>query len=122
MSENINTVNELLNAFTFEGEMQNIRRIDDGHINNTFVFEFNDNGKINRYLVQELNTSVFTKPVELMDNIVGVTHYLREKIIEIGGDPDRECLFAYKAKDGKTFYIDSENRFWRCFNYIHGAH
>lgn len=122
MSENINTVNELLDAFTFEGEMQNIRRIDDGHINNTFVFEFNDNGKINRYLVQELNTSIFTKPVELMDNIVGVTHYLREKVIKTGGDPDRECLFAYKAKDGKTFYIDSENRFWRCFNYIYGAH
>lgn len=122
MSEKISTANELLAAFTFEGELANIKQLHDGHINDTYVFDFNDNGKTRRYLVQVLNTSIFKQPDLLMNNVVGVCNHLRKAVIANGGDPERECLTVYPAKDGKPYYIDSEGKFWRCYNFIFDAH
>ena len=122
MSEKINTANELLAAFTFEGELENINQLHDGHINDTYVFDFNDNGKSHRYLVQVLNTGIFKQPNALMENVVGVTNHLRKAVIANGGDPERECLTVYPAKDGKPYYIDTDGKFWRCYNFISDAH
>ena len=103
MSDKVANLNELLNAFNFEGKLANINRINDGHINDTYVFDFTDNKKNHKkYLVQELNVNVFRKPVDLMNNIIGGTHHLKEKVTECGVDPERECLYLYPAKDGKT--------------------
>ncbi len=115
-------VTELVNAFNFDGELKNTVQLIEGHINNTFRFDFEQNGKINKYLVQELNTYVFKKPVELMENVVGVTAYLRNIVIENGGDPERECLNVIPAKDKKSYFIDSDGRFWRCYNFVDNAH
>ena len=112
MNKEINK-NELISAFDL-GELKSVNRIDMGHINETFVFE-TEKGK---FLVQQLNTTVFKKPVELMENVVEVTRFLAEKVKKKGGDVSRECLKVFPAKDGKNYYIDSENRFWRCFNFV----
>lgn len=122
MSENISTVNELVSAFTFDGVLENINQLREGHINDTYVFDFDDNGKKNKYLVQVLNTYVFKQPEALMENVVGVTNHIRKAVIANGGNPERESLTVYPAKDGKPYYIDSEGRFWRCYNFITGAH
>ncbi len=121
--ENLNfNIEEILNAFDFGGRFKSCRVIGDGHINDTFAFTFDVNGEEKNYLVQELNTNVFRKPVELMNNVVGVTRHLYNKVLSRGGDTGRECLFIINARDGKPFYIDSGNRFWRCFNYVNDAH
>ena len=57
-------------------------------------------------ILQRMNKEVFTNPVELMENVIGVTSYLRKKIIENGGDPDRETLNVIPAVDGKPYFID----------------
>lgn len=116
-------VKELLEAYDFKGNLENISKISEGHINDTFVFEFKDtSGNITKYLVQELNTNVFKKPAELMENVVGVTEHIRKKISECGGDPDRESLLVYRAKDGKPFHITQNGKFWRFYNYIANSH
>ncbi len=116
-------VTELLNAFDFDGRFENSSQLRDGHINNTYVFDFREEGgKLNKYLVQELNTYVFKQPEALMENVMGVTKYMREYVEKNGGDTERECLYVIPAKSGKPYYIDSENRFWRCYNFITDAH
>ncbi len=123
MAEQVTNVNELLNAFVFEGELSGVRCIEDGHINSTFVFEFrNADGKTNGYLIQKLNTNVFKEPVGLMNNMLGVTEFLGKKVKESGGDVDRECLKVFNAKDGKPYYIDSEGSFWRCLNFVYDTY
>ena len=59
-------------------------------------------------ILQRMNRGIFTKPVELMENIVGVTSYLRKRIIENGGDPERETLNIIPAKDGKPYFVRFE--------------
>lgn len=123
MSEKINNVEELLNAFQFKGELSEIKQLDDGHINDTYYFEFvEENGHKCRYLVQVLNTFVFKDPDALMKNVVGVTNYLHDMIIKNGGDPERESLYVYPTKDNKSYYIDKNGKCWRCYNFIYDAH
>lgn len=116
-------ITELLNAFEFKGEFAGDNQLHDGHINNTYVFDFREeSGKTNKYLVQQLNTYVFRQPEALMENVMGVTNYMREYVEKNGGDVDRECLHVIPAKSGKPYYIDVENRFWRCYNFITDTH
>ena len=50
-----------------------------------------------------------------------VTTFLRKKIIENGGDPERETLNVIPAKDGKPYYVDSKGEYWRSYVYITDA-
>ena len=84
------------------------------------TFEIGDMGTMSAIL-QRMNREIFTKPVELMENVVGVTSYLREKIIERGGDPERETLNVIPAKDGKAYFVDSKGEYWRSYKFITDA-
>lgn len=116
-------VKELLNAFAFDGKFAKLLQLYDGHINNTYKFEFcGADGTINEYLVQEINTYVFKDYEGLMKNVMGVTDFMKKKIIANGGDPKRECLTVIGAVDGKPYYIDENGRCWRCYNFVGNAH
>ena len=114
---------EIIKNFNIDGEYIGYYLSNDGHINNTFVLEFDDGlGKIKSYLLQLINTNVFKNPDELMENIVGVTEHLRKIVVDNGGDPERECLNVYFTSDGKPYYSDADGNCWRCYNFITGAH
>ncbi len=118
MDNSIKILDELLEAYGFENKPVSVNRITDGHINSTFALDFGEK----KYLFQQLNTNVFRRPVELMNNIVGISDFLRKKIKKRGGDPDRECLTVLPSKSGLPYYISKSGEFWRSFIFITGAH
>ena len=77
--------------------------------------------KVYHYVLQTVNTAVFTHPKELIRNISSVTDFLREKIKQSGGDASRETLCLIPTHDGELYYIDPDGKFWRMYNYIEGA-
>ena len=86
---------QIIDEFGFEGEYIGYRVSNDGHINNTFVLDFkNADGSSTSYLVQLINTNVFKNPDELMENIVGVTGYLRNIVLHKG----RQALFQNRER------------------------
>lgn len=93
-----------------------------GHINDTFLLicENEANEKV-RYILQRMNKNIFTEPVKLMENVVGVTSYLSKIIIENGGNPNRETLNVIPSKDGKTYYVDSTGEYWRGYTFVEDA-
>ncbi len=115
-------VREAIANFNFTGRLKDRRPFGSGHINDTYLltFEIGDMGDMSAIL-QRMNREIFTQPVELMENIVGVTSYLREKIIENGGDPERETPNIIPAKDGKAYYVDSKGEYWRSYKFITDA-
>lgn len=115
-------VREAIANFNYTGRLKDRRPFGSGHINDTYLltFEIGDMGDMSAIL-QRMNREIFTKPVELMENIVGVTSYLREKILENGGDPERETLNIIPAKDGKAYYVDSKGEYWRSYKFITDA-
>ena len=92
---------EAIESFQLDGEVIHIGRHGSGHINDTFLLKLRKNdGAEARVILQRMNKSIFTKPVELMENVMGVTSFLRERIIENGGDPERETLNIITTEDG----------------------
>lgn len=113
---------ELAKQFQLTGEVTEVRPFGNGHINDTFMIKTcDDNGTEGRVVLQRVNQYVFKKPIEVMENVMGVTAFLRDKIIANGGDPLRETLNVIPAKDGKPYYIDAEGECWRCYYFIEDA-
>ena len=74
-----------------------------------------------KVILQRMNKNIFTKPIELMENILNVTSYLRKKIIENGGNPDRETLNVIRTVDNMPYFVDSEGEYWRSYKFITDA-
>lgn len=108
---------ELSDNMCFEGDFVRAEPYGSGHINDTFAVYF-ENGPFRRYLLQRINHNIFKKPDELMKNIESVTLFLKEKIIERGGDYLRETLNLIPAKGGGSFYRDSDGNYWRCYHFV----
>lgn len=56
-----------------------------------------------------------------MNNIDCVTHFLRKKIREDGGDPERETLRFLRDENGKNYIVNDDGSFWRISVYIDGT-
>lgn len=114
--------NEVTSNFQYEGALVDERPYGSGHINDTFLMTF-EIAKMGhrKVILQRMNKDVFSNPVELMENITGVTSYLRERIIEHGGDPERETLNVIPTVDGKPYYLDSRGDYWRSYKFITDA-
>lgn len=110
-----NEVIEAFNSFGRDGDIISITQVTTGLVNATYLVG-TETGK--KYMLQKINTYAFKNPDELMENIVGVTKYLREKIKEAGGDWTRETLTFIRNKSGQYYYFDSKNDAWRLYKYI----
>lgn len=113
---------EAIANFQYEGVLIDERPYGSGHINDTFLltFEIAEMGCI-KVILQRMNKDVFAKPIELMENIIGVTSHLRKKIVENGGDPERETLNVIPAVNGMPYYVDSLGDYWRSYKFITDA-
>lgn len=113
---------EAIAHFQYEGVLASEGPYGSGHINDTFLLTFDVEGEGKRNIIlQRMNNEVFSDPVGLMENIVGVTSYLRKKIIDDGGDPDRETLNVIPTVDGKDYYVDEAGDYWRSYKFITDA-
>lgn len=110
-------IDEAIAGFAVSGRLIEKAPYGNGHINDTFLLIYRSDEGTKRYILQRMNREIFHHPDELMENITGVTAYLREKILESGGDPDRETLNFIKTRYGENFFIDSNSNCWRmcCF-------
>ena len=115
-------IDEAIGQFRYERVLIDERPYGSGHINDTYLltFEIAEMGTI-KVILQRMNKNIFTKPIELMENILNVTSYLRKKIIENGGDPDRETLNVIRTVDDMPYFVDSEGEYWRSYKFITDA-
>ena len=112
-------LDEVLNAYNFPATLLGAVRYGQGHINDTFCIICQpQEGDAVRYILQGLSLAAFPHPDELMENFIGITSYLRDKIIAAGGDPLRETLSLVKTKDGKDYYTDANGKVWRLTPFI----
>ena len=109
---------EIADRFQLDGRAVSAESHGDGHINDTFLVKTQTGEKY--YILQRINTSVFKNAEALMDNIILVTDFLREKISKAGGDSQRETMNVVLTRDGKTLYRNEEGC-WRVYMFIDGT-
>ena len=104
---------EILSHFDFDVQTA---PYGNGLINETYIIESDPS-----YILQRINTNVFRNPENLMENILNVTKFLREKIVADGGNPDRETLTLILTNDGKSYYKADENAYFRIYKFIENS-
>ena len=113
-----NEIKIAFDAFERGGSIVSVSQITAGLINATYLVETD---KKEKYILQKINTFVFKNPDELMENIVGVTKHITEKIKEIGGDYKRENLNFLPCNGGEYYFRDENNGAWRMYIYVDDA-
>lgn len=115
-------IHEAFAAYDFGGQVVGAVRYGQGHINDTLcAYVQTPDGKALRYILQRVNTRIFKNPEGLMKNIVGVTDFLRDIIVQNNGDAQRETMTVLRTKNGKTFFTDSDNGVWRVYPFVEGT-
>lgn len=101
----------VLEQFGISGEP---KQFGDGHINTTYRIG-------NSYVVQKLNTNVFTNPAGVMDNACKVTEYIKNKLISMGEDPSRQTIEFLRTKNGESM-CEEEDGVYRAYKFIDNAY
>ncbi len=104
---------EAAGHFDMEGEIAEYCPFGSGHINDTYRLTYRTPQGERRSILQRMNRQVFQKPEELMENLMGVTSWLKKKIREQGGDPQRETINLVMGRDGKPYWVDASGDYWR---------
>lgn len=105
---------EILSRFSLDLP---VKPFGNGHINSTFRV-----GEPPQYILQKINTNVFTDPDGLMENVTAVTEHLRKKIAAEGGDPDRETLTFLPTATGAYYYRTENGECWRVYRFVGDSH
>ena len=106
---------DALKYFSVGGDLVDFTPHGSGLINTTYFASYNTNGVRRNYILQAINTEIFTNPTELMQNIWSVTEYLnkkcagKEKTLRIIPTADGEGDLFYKAPDGIC---------WRLYDFV----
>lgn len=114
----------VLPSFDLYGQVVSVERYGCGHINDTFLVVTRKPGAVkeHRYILQRLSPVAFHEPEKVMENIAGVTAFLKDRIRERGGDPDRETLIIIPARDGRDYILDQEHGgCWRMYLFIENS-
>ena len=104
----------IASLFSLEGEIESIKPLGEGFINDTFVVK--TAGEAPNYILQRKNHIVFPDVPAMMENIKAVTEHIKAKV----ADPMRETLTVVPAKDGKL-YVEVEGNFWAVCLFINGT-
>ena len=109
---------QIAEQFMIPGVIEDIRSYGNGHINDTYLVTMEDG---THYILQRMNTDIFSSPDELMENVCNVTSYLKKKIIANGGDPMRETISVIQTKEDKPYLSLSGGQYYRMYTFIEDA-
>ena len=113
-------IKKILENYKIPGSLKSIKEYNVGNINKTYIIEYDNEGKTEKYLVQKINTLVFNNPYLLMDNIEKVTNYLKNKMIEYDDKEHKVINIIKTTKDESLCKITDDKNvcYFRIYNFI----
>ena len=108
-------MNEILAAWQWNGSVSEPIPYGEGHINQTYAITVMSEPGAKRYILQKINTDTFKDPEGLMENICGVTEFLRERAKQRGADPARATLHVVPTKEEQPYYQAADGSCWRVY-------
>lgn len=111
-------MNDILTAWKWNGSVSEPVPYGEGHINQTYAITVTSGQGAKRYILQKINTDTFKDPAGLMENICGVTDFLREKAKQRGADPARATLHVVPTKEEKPYYQAADGSCWRIYEFV----
>ena len=120
-------VTELFREFNLTGKVTDIDMWTGGHINQTFLVKFRTEIDERRYVLQRVNSRVFPRLPELMDNAIRVAEHSVYRLLNDPAttkkDIERGALRFLLTPAGKPYIPDpgKSGDVWRVYPCIEGA-
>lgn len=113
---------DILQHFCIEGTVDEVQPLGNGLINDTFKVTTSP-ASAPDYVLQRINTAVFTDVDLLQRNIETVTTHIYRKLQEAGTDDiERKVLRFIATPSGATYWKDCQGDYWRVSVFIPHAH
>ena len=106
-------MNQILNSFKLDAPVASCERYGCGHVNETYLV-VSESGR--RYILQKISTRAFHDVPALMQNIISVTQFLKEKT----EDP-RGVLTLVPTTDEQFFLPCEDGSYWRLYDFVEDA-
>ena len=114
-------LNKIIEKFKFQGTLMHIEENNQGNINKSYILTYKDNDVERKYLLQKINSNVFTEPYLVMKNIELVTNHIK-KNLKKNNDTIHKTLNIIKTLKGENLYTytnhEGEKEYYRAFDYI----
>ncbi len=110
--------------FEIDGKLTGFRQANGGHVHDTYIATYEVSGCRRRYVHQRISP-VFADVTGLMSNVVMISSHLEKKLAEPGRSTPSQgqrALRVIKTRWGKHHWEDPDQRAWRTFEFIPGAH
>ena len=110
--------------FNVAGRLVTVSATGDGNVNDTYLVVFRTTFSEERFILQHVNKRVFPRPDYIMENMRVVTEHVHKRLEQEADSADRiwQLPRLIPSKDGRDFFIDSENEYWRAISLIASAH
>jgi len=109
-------VSSICDQFAVSGNCIKTEELYAGLINCTYAVSYEDeDGIINKYIIQRINRSVFKDPEKVMQNVLRVTEHISSKKSAFNTN---ETLKVFKTLAGHPYHKDEKGDIWRCYNHI----
>lgn len=109
---------EIGSHFEIEAEFISAIPWGSGHINDTYLATYACAGQEIKLIHQRINDFVFKRPCEIMENIHLITEHLNQRAISNNQEESQLTFNLTFTRDGKSFFIDHEGKYWRTFQFI----
>lgn len=92
-----------------------------GHVNDTYLLNFDQGGVRLNYVLQRINGDVFKEPVKVMENIDRVTQHLLTKIHKHHSETQKRTIRLLRTRDNLPYVFDDNGNCWRAYIFIERA-
>lgn len=114
MSKTVPAIPEIAGSFSISGTCIAAEPYGGGHINDTYKITCElPSGQHNLYLLQRINTEVFSEPDKLMSNISHITNWIKQQT----GKSD-STLTIIPHSGGNLYYRCKDESCWRMYSFI----
>jgi len=105
--------------FAPEGEIVDVREHGNGNINDTYLVIFGP-GEGDKFVLQRINTHVFTRPERIIHNLRIFTDHADGQIDRAQDDPGRQWHIPHirPTRSGQDYHVDSQGSFWRAISFV----
>lgn len=110
---------QVAEAFTCGGKVLEVQEHGNGNINDTYLVTV-DGEPEDQFILQRVNTRVFTRPELIVKNLQTFTDHVENRLKQDPGTAFRRwhvphiCL----TRNGEDYLIDSQGSFWRALSFI----
>ena len=111
-------VYKVAGQFTPRQQVAEVREHGNGNINDTYLVTVDPDGR-DQFILQRINTHVFTRPKLIIENLRVYTAHVERKLpANDNGHRRWDVPYIRPTHQGEDFHIDAQGGFWRAISFV----